>query len=186
MIFDEIAFRSLLAKGEEIEYVAHVHPFKVYPQLFKVLIVGVLLPAVGYYLLPPFKIVWFSWAALGGLLFFYRILQWYLDAWVVTNQGVIDQEWNSFFDRQSTRIEYTGIEGITSEIRGFWPTVMRYGNIQIEHMSGQPVSLENVASPRKLEKIIQKNQQSFLRRQNFTDHTKLRDLLTGLIRTVNK
>jgi hypothetical protein len=184
MIIDDIVFRRLLNKGEEIKYVAHAHPFTIYPQLFKVMIFGLIAPASGYFLFPPFYVIWIAWAALGVLLFLYRIMQWYLDAWIVTNMGVIDQDWNSLFNKATTRIDYSHIEGVTNEIKGFWGTIMRYGHIQIEHMSGQPITIDNVASPRKVEKHIAKYQQEFLRQQSFTDHSKLRDLLTDMVRSV--
>jgi len=120
------------------------------------------------------------------MLFGYRVTQWYLDAWVVTNYAVIDQDWNSFFDKSTTRIEFGNIEGMTNEVKGFWGTILRYGNIQIEHMSGEPVMLSNVATPRKLEKHIVKHQQEFMERRNFEDHSKLQDLLTGLLRSTHK
>lgn len=186
MILDDIAFRGLLNRGESVVYVAHVHVFKVYPQLFKVMLFGFILPALGYYLLPPFQYFWAAWGFMGLMLFSYRLAQWYLDAWVVTNMGVIDQEWNSVFDKSTTRIDYGNIEGITSEIKGFWPTILRFGTIQIEHMSGQPIVLEGVSNPRKLERFIQTQQQLYVRQQNFSDQAKLKDLLTSLVRSANK
>lgn len=186
MIIDDIAFRGLLTKGERILYVAHVHPFIIYPTLFKVFLFGILLPLGGYFLFPPFYPIWIGWGGLGALLFLYRVTQWYLDAWIITNTGIIDQQWNSFFDKSSTRIDYSYIEGVTNEIKGFWGTILRYGQIQIEHMSGQPVILRNVASPRKVEREIFKHQQNYLDKQNFEDHSKLRDLLTDLVRKSTK
>lgn len=183
MIFDEIAFRGLLNKGERIQYVAHTHPFKIYSSLFKVMTFGLIAPLGGYFLFPPFYVIWAAWAGLGALVFAYRVIQWYLDAWIVTNMGVIDQEWNSFFDKTTTRIDFTHIEGISNEVKGFWGTVLRFGNVQIEHMSGQPVTLQNVAAPRKVERKIVRHQQDFLQRQTFSDHSKLRDLLTDLVRS---
>lgn len=188
MILDDIAFRSLLNKGEEIQYVGHIHPFLIYPQLFKIFIFGLLAPAFAYFFFPlyPFSVVWMAWGGLGALLFAYRLLQWYMDAWLVTNLGVINHKWNSFFDQATTRIEYGNIEGISHEIKGFWGTILRYGNIQIEHQSGAPITISGVSSPRKIERHIVAHQTQFLRRQNFEDHGKLRDMLVNLLRTGSK
>jgi len=186
MFIDDVVFRSLLNKGEEIEYVGHVHPFIIYPQLFKVMIFGILVPAGGYFLFPPFIVIWTVWGSIGTLLFSYRIIQWYLDAWIVTNYGVIDRDWHSIFDKATTRIEYGNIEGISLEIKGIWPTILRYGDLQIEHMSGQPISLKNVSAPRRLEKHVVRKQQEFLQSQTFEDHNKLKDLLTNLLRSSHK
>lgn len=188
MILDEIAFRSLLNKGEHIKYVAHVHPFVIYPALFKLMLFGLLAPAGAYLLFPlyPLSAIWAVWAGLGVLLFLYRILQWYLDAWVVTNIGLIDHEWISFFNQNTTRIEYGNIEGISHEVKGFWGTILRFGNLQVEHMSGEPITIEKVASPRKIERHLISLQSEYMRQQNFEDHGKLKDMLVNLLRSSPK
>lgn len=187
MILDDIAFRGLLGKGEKIYYVAHVHPFTIYPELLKILVFGISLPVGGYFLMPPFIWIWIGWAVLGIILFAYQIVKWYLDAWLITSYGVIDQEWNTIFDKQTTRIEYANIEGVTTEIKGFWNTILRYGSLKLEHMSGTTIEIKNVASPKKVERYIVRYQQEFSRQQNFTDHGKLKDLLTTMIRSnINK
>lgn len=186
MILDNIAFHGLLGKGEKIYYVAHVHPFTIYPKLFKILFFGIALPAIAYFLMPPFVWVWLAWVALGVLLFGYQMIQWYLDAWLITNFGVIDQDWNTLFDKQTTRIEFGNIEGITTEIKGFWGTILRYGSLKLEHMSGTTIIIQNVASPKKVERYIVKYQQDFTQRQTFEDHGKLKELLTSMLRSTNK
>lgn len=183
MILDEIAFHSLLGKGEKIVSVAHKHPFVVQGRLFSIIFFGFAMPAGGFLLFPPFKIFWLIWAAVGALIFVYEWLKWYLDAWIVTNFAVIDQEWNSYFDKSSTRIEYQSIAGVSTEIRGFWGTILGFGNIQIEHVSAQPILLQSVANPRKVERILTREQQEHLQRQNFSDQSKLKDLLTNLLRS---
>lgn len=141
------------------------------------------MPISAYLLFPPLIVIWAVWAGVGAILFIYHILQWYLDAWIVTNTSVIDHEWHSFFNKSTNRIEYGNIDGITNEIKGFWGTLFRFGHIQITHISGSPLVLENVASPRKVERFILEHQQNFMRQQNFDDHSKLKELLTNLLRS---
>ena len=184
MILDEIVFHSLLGKGEKIIAVAHRHPFVVQGALFRILFFGMLIPVGGYLLFKPFYLLWLPWFVIGTLLFCYEWFKWYLDAWIVTNFAVIDQEWNSYFDKATTRIEYQSIAGISTEIRGFWGTVLGFGNIEIEHVSASPIILESVARPRKVERDITREQQRYLSEQNFSDHAKLKDLLTNLLRSV--
>lgn len=183
MILDEIAFRSLLGKGEKVEYVAHKHAFIVYPALFKILFLGVGVPLVLFYLFPPFFYFWLGWMAFGAFIMSYKLTQWYLDAWIITNYGVIDQQWTSFFNKATTRVDYQNIEGVSTDIKGFWNTILGYGDIQIQHMSSEPVVLEGVSKPRRVERILLLHQQSFMRQQNFSDHNKLKDLLSNLLRS---
>ncbi len=183
MIIDEIAFRGLLSKGEHIEYVAHKHAFLAYPTLFKAMFVGIALPALLYWLFPPLFMLWLAWIALGIAYFCYKLSQWYLDAWIITNVAVIEQQWISFFNKNTTRVDYQNIEGVSTNIKGFWNTILGYGDIQIEHMSAEPVLLEGVSKPRRVERLILLHQRQYLRQQNFSDHNKLKDLLSNLLRT---
>ncbi len=165
---------------------ARKHPFVIYPTLFKALLLGVAFPLAGYWLFPPFYPVFLAWGAMGILLFSYRILQWFMDAWIVTNFAMIDQEWNSFFNKSTTRIEFGNIEGISTETKGFWGAIFGYGHVQVEHTSGTPVTIDDVSRPRLLERTLVKHQQAFMRQQNFSDQNKLKDLLTALLRSTTK
>ncbi len=185
-VIDQILFRNLLDEGEKIVYVAHIHPFIVYPVLFKTFSLGLIMPAIGYYLFPLMPEVWVSWAVLGLMISTYRVIQWYMDAWIVTNLSVINFEWNSPFSQSTNRIEFGTIETTTSEIHGFWGTVFRFGNLQIDNVSSAPVTLKNVALPQKVERIIMENQTKYVHSQAIRDHGQLKELLTTLLRTSQK
>lgn len=182
-MIDRILFRNLLDEGERIVYVAHVHPFIVYPTLFKIFFAGVLLPAFGYGLFPLMPAVWAAWGILGMTLLLYRLLQWYMDAWIITTMAVINLEWNSPFDQTTNRIEYGNIESITNETKGFWATILRFGQIRIDYVASNPIVLANVASPKKIERLIMEHQSQFVEKQTMDDHAKLKELLTSLVRS---
>lgn len=183
MILDDIAFRHLLAKGEEIKYVARHHFFVRYPKLLKPLFIGVAMPIAGYLLFPPFYLLWAAILILGIIIFIYECNKWFLDAWIITDMAIIDHEWNSFFDKSTTRIEFQSVEGVSTEVKGFWGAILGFGDIQVQHVSSAPVVLSNVSLPRKVERQILLNHQECLRKQNFTDQNQLKDLLTNLLRS---
>jgi len=108
-----IFFRSYLNQGEKIYFVAHTHPFINYASFFKALVLGIVLPLGFNLIMPPFFVIWMGWLAVGILLFLYELLDWYMDAWIITNLGIIDLQWDGFFNKSSTRIEYHTIEGVT-------------------------------------------------------------------------
>jgi hypothetical protein len=186
MIIDTFLFRKLLDTGEKIVYVAHVHPFIVYPILFKTLFLGLLIPATGYFVFPMMPEVWAAWALMGLMLFCYRLIQWYMDAWVITNLSVINFSWNSPFSQSTNRIEFGTIETTTSEIHGFWGTILRFGNLQIDNVASNPVTLKNVARPQKVERIIMEHQSKYIHNQTIKDHGQLKELLTTLLRSSQK
>lgn len=182
-----ILFRSYLNPGEKIRFVAHTHPFTHYSVFFKTLVLGIVLPLGFNLLIPPFYMAWYSWVAIGSLSFFYKLLDWYMDAWIITNVGIIDLQWDGFFRKSSTRIEYYTIEGVTYEIQGFWNTIMNYGNIMIERLgTGTVVTLADVASPKKVEREVLAYQKEFVKEKNFKDHMALKDMLAGMLQRQGK
>lgn len=186
MIIDRLAFRNLLDEGEVIVYVAHVHPFIIYSSLFKEFFLGLLIPLGGWLLLPPLWGFWLSWSALGLVAILYQIFSWYMDAWIVTNIAVINHEWTSPFNNSAVRIEFGTIETITSETKGFWGMLMRFGNLRIDNVSANPVIFQNVAMPKKVERIIMEHQSKFVHNKTIQDHGHLKDLLTNLLRSTQK
>ena len=134
MIIDKILFRNLLDKGEKILMVAHVTP-----SLFMVRFQG----CFWGYSSPPLAIFVSTFVAhldlLGrvwGLTFGYRILQWYLDAWIITNLAVIDHEWNSFVDQTTNQLSTETSMPFQMKLKVL--ELFTFGNIQITHMSGAP------------------------------------------------
>jgi len=177
-----IFFRSYLNQGEKIYFVAHTHPFINYASFFKALVLGIVLPLGFNLIMPPFFVIWMGWLAVGILLFLYELLDWYMDAWIITNLGIIDLQWDGFFNKSSTRIEYHTIEGVTYQIQGFWGTIMNYGDIMIERLgTGTVVTLGDVSFPKTVEREVLKYQEKFVKAKNYKDQTALKDLLVQMV-----
>jgi uncharacterized membrane protein YdbT with pleckstrin-like domain len=85
----------------------------------------VILAASSYYLL-----VW--------LLFFYSFVDYYLDVWIVTNQRIINIEQQGLFSRVVSEQRLNRIQDITSEVRGFWATILHFGDVYIQTASETP------------------------------------------------
>ena len=60
------------------------------------------------------------------------LVDYYLDVWVVTNQRIIDVEQVSFFHRSISEFKIYKVQDVTVEIKGLIPTLLNYGNVQIE------------------------------------------------------
>ena len=77
----------------------------------------------------PFLLVFYLVAlwAVGSLVWLLRnFFDYYLDAWIITDKGIIDVAWHGWFHRQSTRVLYSDIQGVSYEIQGvFAPNAMR-------------------------------------------------------------
>lgn len=107
---------------------------------------------------------------------------YYLDAWIITDQGIIDVEWHGWFHRQSTRVLYSDIQGVSYEIQGFLGTMMRFGSIGVEKISsGSVLSMDSVKSPRAIEAIILQSMEGYLHGKNLTDAKHVQDILAQIV-----
>lgn len=124
-----------------------------------------------------------------GLIDFVLAIWWlrnffdyYLDAWLVTDQGIIDIAWHGWFHRQSARVLYSDLQGVSYEIEGVWGTLLQYGTISVEKIStGQAISLENVRQPKQVEILILQSMEAYLHSKNMKDATQIQKLLASLI-----
>ncbi|TSC58129.1 MAG: Uncharacterized protein Greene041662_806 [Candidatus Peregrinibacteria bacterium Greene0416_62] len=107
---------------------------------------------------------------------------YFLDAWILTDKGIIDVAWHGWFHRESSRILYSDIQGVSYEIHGVTPTLMRYGTISVEKIStGTAITMETVAQPRKVEAIILAQMEVYLHSKNLKDAAQVQELLSAVL-----
>jgi hypothetical protein len=182
MIVQNFLFRKHLNDNEKIVAVAHRHFIIVLPQVFKALFFGALIPFFIFILFPQTAMYMLIWMWAGALGLLYHLYDWYFDAWLMTNQGLLDVEWKGMFDKTSTRIEYHMIEGIAYEIKGFWSTIFNYGIVTLEKVgAGTLVQLTNVSHPKKVEQKLLVCQKKYMTQKSMREHGALKDLLTEMI-----
>jgi len=111
-----------------------------------------------------------------------NFFDYYLDAWLITDEGIIDIAWHGWFHRQSTRTLYSDLQGVSYEIKGVLGTLLRFGTISIEKIStGTAISLEYVRNPRRIESLVVKSQEVYLHSRNMKDASQIKDLLAALV-----
>lgn len=111
-----------------------------------------------------------------------NFFDYYLDAWLVTDHGIIDIAWHGWFHRQSARILYSDLQGVSYEIQGIWGTLLQFGTISVEKIStGSAVSLENVRKPKQIEVLILQSMETYLHSKNMKDSTQIQKLLATLV-----
>lgn len=117
-----------------------------------------------------------------GVWWLRNFFDYYLDAWLVTDQGIMDIAWFGWFHRQSTRVLYSDLQGISYEIQGVMGTILRYGTISVEKIStGSAVSLDHVTNPKKVEILILRNMETYLHTKNMKDAKQVQQLLATLV-----
>ena len=175
-------FNTHTDDGEKILSIAHRHILIFKFDAAKTFFFGIMLPAFFYYMFPQF---WLAFAIWGGVGFFgivYHFIDWFYDAWILTDSGVIDIERNGLFDVTSTRIDYHMIEGIAYTIKGVIPTLFNYGDITIDKLGAKTsVKLIDAASSKKLERLVMKYQEKYVFERSVRDHSALKDMLSEMI-----
>lgn len=122
------------------------------------------------------------WTLVVAIWWLRNFFDYYLDAWLVTDQGIIDIAWHGWFHRQSTRVLYSDLQGISYEIKGVMGTLLRYGTISIEKVStGTSLTLEYVHNPKKVEILVLQCQEAYLHKKNMKDAKQVQNLLATLV-----
>ncbi len=122
------------------------------------------------------------WSIVSLVWLLRNFFDYYLDAWILSSEGVIDVEWHGWFHRTSTRVLYSDIQGVSYEIQGVVGTVMRYGTISIEKIStGESMDLSHVGNPRSVEKLILKQMEKYLHDKSLVDAKHVQEILSQLV-----
>lgn len=175
-------FSYYLEDDEKIYYVAHRHPFIFLKAFLKYLFLGVFCPIVLFLFFPDFWMLSLLWIGIGFIRLIYIFMDWYFDAWLLTNTSVIDVDWNGFFNRSSNRVEYHMVEGVSYEFLGVMQTIFRFGNTYLQRIgTGGILTLEDAINPKKVETQVLKLQQRFVTEKSYRDHESLKALLTEMI-----
>ncbi len=124
-----------------------------------------------------------SLLSVGSIVWWIRnFLDYYLDAWLITNKGVIDLEWKGWFHRTSARILYSDIEAASYEIKGIMPTLLRIGTLTLEKIStGSEVSIPHVKNPKLVESKILENLETYMHKKNLKDAKTVQNLLAEFV-----
>src|SRR3989338_1727077 len=185
MHLDHLLFSRHLDDDEEVIAIIHKHWLLGVRALLWPTVSFVLSWVLLYYV--PFIVMFYGvslWSVLCIVWWLLNFFDYYLDAWIITDQGVIDLEWHGWFHRASSRILYSDIQGVSYEIFGILGTLLRFGELSIEKIStGDTVSLEYVKDPRKVEACILKNMEQYLHSKNIKDARRVQELLAEIVTT---
>jgi len=98
--------------------------------------------AVVYYL--------FWWLGL-----FYQITMYLLDTWIVTDHRLLDNEQHGFFNRILSETHLSRIQDMSVDVRGVIPTLLNYGNLEIQTAGTEPKFVfKQIPRPNQVKHII--------------------------------
>jgi hypothetical protein len=154
-------------EDEEILQVYHRHWFDILKQYFPLFILLILM--IGGMFLTPYMLDDFVMD--GSIYLFYFIettlllliwisgfliwFDYYLDIWIVTDERVVNVEQRGLFSRHVSELTFLQIQDISTEVNGFIPTVLNYGNVHIQTAAEQSKFVfRAVPNPYKIKSIL--------------------------------
>jgi hypothetical protein len=176
-------FSQHLDDKEEIQMVVHKHWLLGIKSLWLPSLFFVAVWSLLYFVHTQYAIYGISLAATAIAVWWIRnFMDYYLDAWLVTNKGVIDLAWHGWFHRTSARVLYSDIQGLEYEIHGIVGTLLGYGEISLEKIStGTTISMEYVKRPRKVESVILECMETYTHKKNLKDATAVQNILAEFV-----
>ncbi|MGB2791739.1 MAG: PH domain-containing protein, partial [Candidatus Moraniibacteriota bacterium] len=134
---------------EEILYVIHRHWFNIFVQ-FIPFILGlfvVLSVFVFFFFIYPDAFVTidrrlfaFVESMLLIFLWLFAFLIWidyYLDVWIITTKRIVNIEQKGLFVRSMSELYLFRVQDTTSEVKGFFPSMLNYGDVFIQSAGEQ-------------------------------------------------
>lgn len=89
------------------------------------------------------------------LLFFFSIIDYLLDVWVITDKRIIDVRQNGFFSRTISEQMLSKVQDISSDIHGFFPTVFKYGNLTVQTAAeNNKIYFEEISDPETVRNLL--------------------------------
>jgi len=180
---DDILFNRHVDDDEEVVFIVHKH--------WVLGIKHLLWPSLSFFAswvflyFAPFLAIFYIvalWSVISIVWWLRNFFDYYLDAWIITDTGIIDVAWHGWFHRESSRVLYSDVQGVSYEIQGVVGTMFRYGEVSVEKIStGNTISLDHVARPRKVESMVLKTMEVYLHSKNLKDAKHVQELLCELV-----
>jgi hypothetical protein len=96
----------------------------------------------------------FFWLA----VWMYGFLIWidyYFDIWIITSERIINIEQKGMFTRKASELRYSKIQDVTTEVVGFLPSVLNYGDVRVQTAGEQSEFVfRTVSDPYNVKNII--------------------------------
>lgn len=161
-----------LSEGEEVIAVVHRNWFYVFTQYVALIAISAVLIAA-FVMLPKLfpiftqvqiaKLLVFFESSCALALWIFAFLIWidyYFDVWVVTTERIVNIEQKGMFSRTISELSYGKIQDVTTEVIGFLPSMLNYGNVYVQTAAEtERFMFRTVSDPYTIKNIITAQQE---------------------------
>jgi uncharacterized membrane protein YdbT with pleckstrin-like domain len=164
--FRKYKFRDL-RQDEKIIKVLHRNWFYLFQQFFiLIVIIGIFIAGTIFVpvLFPDFTrgmnkpLMLFAQNFFMLAIWIYGFMIWvdyYFDIWIITSERIINIEQKGLFTRKASELRYQKIQDVTTEVVGFLPTVLNYGDVKIQTAGEENEFLfRTISDPYNIKNII--------------------------------
>ncbi|HAM88256.1 MAG: hypothetical protein US83_C0010G0077 [Candidatus Falkowbacteria bacterium GW2011_GWC2_38_22] len=89
------------------------------------------------------------------VFFVFSFVDYYLDVWIITSERIIDIEQRGFFSRVVSEHNLSKVQDVTSEVHGFFPTILQYGACHVQTAGAvQRFDFNDVPHPERIRNLI--------------------------------
>ena len=133
-----------IGQQERIIKVLHRNWFYLFQQ-YLILVVAAFMLGGAFILLPklyPDFIADIDQSAIAFIENFFMLAIWiygfmiwidyYYDIWIITSERIINIEQKGMFTRKASELRFRKIQDVTTEVVGFFPTILNYGDVKIQ------------------------------------------------------
>jgi len=164
-------------KGEIIMLVAHRHWFNIGIQFILVLAMLILFifvyvsfpiffPELGTVYSGVFNFFASLFLMLTWVFSFTIWIDYYLDVWIITEKRIVNVEQRGLFNRQVSELEHIRVQDVTTDVKGFFPTFLNYGDVFIQTAGEKErFNFESVPNPYAIKDLIMKLQKEQSRQE---------------------
>jgi len=156
-----------IGRQEKIIKVLHRNWFYLFQQ-YLILVVAAFMLGGAFILLPklyPDFIADIDQSAIAFIENFFMLAIWiygfmiwidyYYDIWIITSERIINIEQKGMFTRKASELRFRKIQDVTTEVVGFFPTIINYGDVKIQTAGEQnEFVFRTISDPYAIKNII--------------------------------
>jgi hypothetical protein len=134
-----------LKPWEKVEYFLRRHWLVFFSDIMVVVVLS-LIPVAAYFILqyavpglidgpvsrPLLILLGSAYYLTIWLVFLTKFVDYYLDAWIVTNHRIVNIEQRGLFSRTISELDLAKVQDVTSEVKGIIPSVLNFGSVFVQ------------------------------------------------------